>query len=252
MIRSFAMSLGAVLIATSAIAGSPENTVRRPSEGALARPLQGLDGTEAKLADLRGHVVVVNFWASWCAPCRKELPILKSWMPELEKAGTEVVAVSVDRDRRRAEKFVKEMGLDLPFYIDGPDGLAQVIRPARAPLHDRAGSQRERRARRRGRTHGDHGRAAARGEPPRCGAAGMRPAAIPLEGVVLGAALVAAVVLAASGCATVRPYEREHLQDPIMSLESDSREAKENLHWIEAREGSTGGAGGAGGGCACN
>ncbi len=72
------------------------------------------------------------------------------------------------------------------------------------------------------------------------------------EGIVLGAAIAIAVALAASGCATVRPYEREHLLDPIMSLENDSQEARDNLHWIEAREGSTGGAGGAGGGCACN
>ena len=80
----------------------------------------------------------------------------------------------------------------------------------------------------------------------------MRPSALPFEGVVIGAALVIAVVLAVSGCATVRPYEREHLQDRIMSLQQDTAEAKDNLHWIEAREGSTGGAGGAGGGCACN
>jgi hypothetical protein len=80
----------------------------------------------------------------------------------------------------------------------------------------------------------------------------MKPNALPFEGFVLGAALVVAVVLAVSGCATVRPYEREHLQDRIMSLELDRTEAKDNLHWIEAREGSTGGAGGAGGGCACN
>jgi hypothetical protein len=72
------------------------------------------------------------------------------------------------------------------------------------------------------------------------------------ERAVIGAAIVVAAIVAASGCATVRPYEREHLLDPIMSLEEDAREAHDNLHWIEAREGSTGGAGGAGGGCACN
>lgn len=57
---------------------------------------------------------------------------------------------------------------------------------------------------------------------------------------------------ASAGCATVRPYQREYLADQIMAFEQDAREAKRNLHWIEAREGSTGGAGGAGGGCACN
>jgi hypothetical protein len=55
-----------------------------------------------------------------------------------------------------------------------------------------------------------------------------------------------------SGCATVRSYQREFLADPIMAFDQDVREEKRNLHWIEAREGSTGGGGGAGGGCACN
>jgi hypothetical protein len=69
------------------------------------------------------------------------------------------------------------------------------------------------------------------------------------------AALFCATVLATallSGCASVPAYQREYLLDPIMSLAEDAREEKENLHWIEAREGSTGGAGAAGGGCACN
>jgi hypothetical protein len=58
--------------------------------------------------------------------------------------------------------------------------------------------------------------------------------------------------LAVAGCATVKPWEKEHLADRIMSFDEDAREAAEELHWIEAREGSTGGAGAAGGGCACN
>lgn len=63
---------------------------------------------------------------------------------------------------------------------------------------------------------------------------------------------LAAAAFAAAGCATVLPIEREHLADPIMSFDNDARVEIRNLHWIEAREGSTGGAGGAGGGCACN
>jgi len=67
----------------------------------------------------------------------------------------------------------------------------------------------------------------------------------------LRAGLVVAT-LAVAGCATVKPWEKEHLADRIMSFDEDAREAAEELHWIEAREGSTGGAGAAGGGCACN
>jgi hypothetical protein len=61
-----------------------------------------------------------------------------------------------------------------------------------------------------------------------------------------------AACAALPGCATVSPIERQFLGDPIMSFERDARADLRNLHWIEAREGSTGGAGGAGGGCACN
>jgi len=64
--------------------------------------------------------------------------------------------------------------------------------------------------------------------------------------------LVLAAMHVLSGCATVKPYEREYLADRIMSFDMESEEAARQLHWIEAREGSTGGTGGAGGGCACN
>jgi hypothetical protein len=62
--------------------------------------------------------------------------------------------------------------------------------------------------------------------------------------------LIAAITLAA-GCSSVRPYQREHLADPIMYSADDDERAIRELKWLEAREGSTGGAGRAGGGCAC-
>ncbi len=53
------------------------------------------------------------------------------------------------------------------------------------------------------------------------------------------------------GCSSVRPYQKEHLADHIMTSPDEVYEAMRELKWLEAREGSTGGAGGAGGGCAC-
>ena len=69
--------------------------------------------------------------------------------------------------------------------------------------------------------------------------------------VLLGLTAVA-FVLGTVGCATVKPYQMERLADPIMAFDAEAEEHARELHWIEAREGSTGGAGGAGGGCACN
>ena len=68
---------------------------------------------------------------------------------------------------------------------------------------------------------------------------------------VLGLAALVSLSALAAGCATVKPYQMEHMADPIMAFQADAQEAGRELHWIEAREGSTGGAGGAGGGCAC-
>jgi len=70
---------------------------------------------------------------------------------------------------------------------------------------------------------------------------------------LVGAALiVGTLAVLGSGCANVKPHQREYLTDRIMSDDKDARENKLEQKWLEAREGSTGGAGGAGGGCACN
>ena len=68
------------------------------------------------------------------------------------------------------------------------------------------------------------------------------------------AAFLAALVAGLSGCAmqSVRPYQREHLTDPIMSFEASAKKDARRTKSFDAREGSTGGNGGAGGGCACN
>ncbi|MEZ4654029.1 MAG: DUF4266 domain-containing protein [Candidatus Eisenbacteria bacterium] len=74
------------------------------------------------------------------------------------------------------------------------------------------------------------------------------------RGARCGLMLVTTIALAGTwtGCARVRPYEREYLTDPIMAMEAPADAETRELKWLEAREGSSGGTGGAGGGCACN
>jgi len=105
--------------------------------------LRGLDGTDTRLADLRGDIVVVNFWASWCKPCKRELLSLNDWHAELAGKGIQILAVSVDKDLRKAERFVSGSRLDLPVYHDGPDGLAARLELPSLPctvILDRAGN----------------------------------------------------------------------------------------------------------------
>ena len=74
-----------------------------------------------------GEVVVLHLWATWCAPCRRELPKLDALNTELSKANGRVLAVSIDIDPRNVERFMAQQRLRLPIVVDGPDGLAREL-----------------------------------------------------------------------------------------------------------------------------
>lgn len=89
--------------------------------------LENLEGETQTLAEYRGDVVVVNFWASWCAPCLEELPTLDSWNAQWSDKGARVTAISVDTSLKKARRFVEKAALGLDVYHDGPDGLAKQL-----------------------------------------------------------------------------------------------------------------------------
>ncbi len=90
-------------------------------------PLHTLDGSTVSLASLQGEVVVLNFWASWCSPCRKELPRLDALHAEISKNGARVLAVSIDHERQNVNRFARMHKLKLPIVHDGPDGLVRQL-----------------------------------------------------------------------------------------------------------------------------
>jgi thiol-disulfide isomerase/thioredoxin len=95
-------------------------------------PLRTLDGRTLTLGSLHGDVVVVNFWASWCPPCRRELPRLGNLQTQL--AGARVVAVSIDTDVENARRFCRAHGVKVAVVHDGPDGLARALDLRRVPF----------------------------------------------------------------------------------------------------------------------
>ena len=101
----------------------------------------------ADVAPHRGSVVVLNYWASWCEPCRKELPALERVHRRYRDRGLVTIGVSIDEpaERDAAKRLVKELGLSFPIRLDGTTdemfelGLATSI-PATA-IFDRDGSR---------------------------------------------------------------------------------------------------------------
>ena len=86
------------------------------------------DGNAVKLSDLRGKVVWVNFWATWCVPCKKELPDIQRLYDEKRSAGLEVLAVNVQESRDDARSFFEAHGLSLPLLIDGDGAVYEQYR----------------------------------------------------------------------------------------------------------------------------
>jgi thiol-disulfide isomerase/thioredoxin len=92
----------------------------------------GPDGKPRKLSDWRGRNVLLNLWATWCVPCRKEMPALDRLQAKLGDGGFEVVAVNIDTARLdRPKAFLNEVGVkDLAYYSDASADSFEALRTA--------------------------------------------------------------------------------------------------------------------------
>jgi peroxiredoxin len=110
-----------------------------PAYGATA-----MSGDSVSLAALRGKVVLLNVWATWCGPCRKEIPELRALHAAYRDRGFEVVGVSVDTDGtdETIREFLKEFRMDYPIWRDPDERISALFRLAGVPatfLIDRQG-----------------------------------------------------------------------------------------------------------------
>lgn len=111
--------------------------------GRTAPPFEGptFDGGTFKLEDQRGKVVILSFWASWCGPCRQELPALDAL--KKERPDLQIYAVNVDRERALADKFLAQVKFDLPIVWDNESkalGQYEVLSMPTMFLLDRNGT----------------------------------------------------------------------------------------------------------------
>ena len=99
--------------------GLPEEA---PTQGAEMPDftLETVDGETVSLSDYRGQPIVLNFWATWCTPCREEMPLLQETYEAHADAGLVVLGVNVRETPEAVERFLEEVGVDFPVVLD-PD-----------------------------------------------------------------------------------------------------------------------------------
>ena len=113
----FAFTPGKGWVETEMIVFPSEGRMLLTGQRAASFTLKSLDGQEYSLAALRGKVVVMDFWATWCPPCREEMPHLEKISKEL--AAREIVFVGVnDEDAGTAKSFIKKNGYEIPVLMD--------------------------------------------------------------------------------------------------------------------------------------
>ena len=88
--------------------------------------LKSLTGENLKLSELRGQVVLVNFWASWCVPCRQEMPLLDDLYQRYQKLGFTILGVNVEQDTAPAQALLKEHPVHFPVLFD-PQSIASKL-----------------------------------------------------------------------------------------------------------------------------
>lgn len=98
--------------------------------------LQSLDGKTIKLSSLRGKKVIVNFWATWCPPCRQEMPEMEEFYSKHKNEGVEILAVNLtqaEKSRADVPEFIEEYGITFPILMDEKGNTGQLYNVSSIP-----------------------------------------------------------------------------------------------------------------------
>jgi peroxiredoxin len=123
--------LGAILViftASSLAASSLEG------QAAPDFVLKSASGENLRLSEYRGDVVLINFWATWCGPCRQEMPLLDDLYGRYQRVGFSLLGVNIDDDSRRAMQMVQELGVNFPVLFDESKEVSKLYKVEAMPV----------------------------------------------------------------------------------------------------------------------
>ena len=101
-----------------ALLAGPAATATGPTAAAPDFALPAREGGELRLSDLKGQVVMINFWATWCGPCRQEMPLLEQIHSKYEPLGFTMLGVNVEPDSAAAQAWLKNIPVSFPILFD--------------------------------------------------------------------------------------------------------------------------------------
>ena len=107
--------------------------------------LKSNSGENLRLSELRGEVVMINFWASWCGPCRQEMPLLEQLYSEYQPLGFTILGVNVEEDSSKAKALLSDIPVSFPVLFDTQSQVSKLYDVVAMPstvLVDRDGNVR--------------------------------------------------------------------------------------------------------------
>ena len=96
--------------------------------------LKSSTGANLRLSEYRGDVVMINFWATWCGPCRQEMPLLDELYSRYQRVGFSLLGVNIDDDSRKAMNMVSELGVSFPVLFDNRKEVSKMYQVDAMPV----------------------------------------------------------------------------------------------------------------------
>ncbi|HMN45152.1 MAG TPA: TlpA disulfide reductase family protein [Povalibacter sp.] len=135
-------ALRALLVATVLIVAAPLSAAGIENQPAPDFALRSLGGENLRLSEHLGEVVLINFWASWCGPCRQEMPLLDDLYAKYKLAGLTVLGVNIDDSAERATEMARTLKVSYPVLFDERKDVSRAYQIGAMPftvLVDREG-----------------------------------------------------------------------------------------------------------------